>query len=200
MADDQSNDEPQELEDISGVGASKADALRDAGFESIQDVKEADQDDLAEADGVGNALAARIKADVVTSKSPKKPKRDRRRGCRGRGGSGTRRRRRDRTAGPRADREDARPLRERGATPQPSAERRETAVQSTGLPQEKADAGVLASTPRDAVQAAPRCQGQGPESSGRLPHAESSPRETPQRLRGSLRREHGRPRGRRRLP
>lgn len=63
MADDQSDD-PQELEDISGVGASKADALRDAGFETIQDVKEADQDDLAEAEGVGNALAARIKADV----------------------------------------------------------------------------------------------------------------------------------------
>jgi large subunit ribosomal protein L32e len=64
MADDQSSDEPQELEDISGVGASKADALRDAGFESIQAVKEADQGDLAEAEGVGNALAARIKADV----------------------------------------------------------------------------------------------------------------------------------------
>ncbi|MFC4542292.1 50S ribosomal protein L32e [Halosolutus amylolyticus] len=67
MADDEQEsaaDEPQELEDISGVGASKADALRDAGFESIEDVKEADQDDLAEADGVGNALAARIKADV----------------------------------------------------------------------------------------------------------------------------------------
>ncbi|ELY48057.1 50S ribosomal protein L32e [Natronorubrum sulfidifaciens] len=65
MADeDQPNDEPQELEDISGVGESKADALRDAGFESIEDVKEADQDELAEADGVGNALAARIKADV----------------------------------------------------------------------------------------------------------------------------------------
>jgi len=62
MADDQS--EPQELEDISGVGESKADALREAGFESIEDVKEADQDDLAEADGIGNALAARIKADV----------------------------------------------------------------------------------------------------------------------------------------
>ncbi|MDG5760849.1 50S ribosomal protein L32e [Natronococcus sp. A-GB1] len=55
---------PQDLEDISGVGASKADALRDAGFETIDDVKEADQEDLAEADGVGNALAARIKADV----------------------------------------------------------------------------------------------------------------------------------------
>ena len=58
------DEEPQELEDISGVGASKADALRDAGFESIEDVKEADQDDLAEAEGIGNALAARIKADV----------------------------------------------------------------------------------------------------------------------------------------
>ncbi|WP_265112310.1 50S ribosomal protein L32e [Halosolutus halophilus] len=67
MADDEqesAGDEPQDLEDISGVGASKADALRDAGFESIEDIKEADQDDLAEADGVGNALAARIKADV----------------------------------------------------------------------------------------------------------------------------------------
>ena len=62
MADE--NDEPQELEDISGVGESKAEALREAGFESIEDVKEADQDDLAEANGVGNALAARIKADV----------------------------------------------------------------------------------------------------------------------------------------
>ncbi|GAB3673644.1 50S ribosomal protein L32e [Halopiger thermotolerans] len=58
------DDEPQELEDISGVGESKADALREAGFESIEDVKEADQDELAEAEGIGNALAARIKADV----------------------------------------------------------------------------------------------------------------------------------------
>jgi large subunit ribosomal protein L32e len=72
MADDEPETEdaaaeaegPQDLEDISGVGASKADALRDAGFETIEDVKEASQDDLAEADGVGNALAARIKADV----------------------------------------------------------------------------------------------------------------------------------------
>ncbi|WP_408957538.1 50S ribosomal protein L32e [Natrinema sp. 74] len=62
MADD--NDELQTLEDISGVGESKAEALREAGFESIEDVKEADQDDLADAEGIGNALAARIKADV----------------------------------------------------------------------------------------------------------------------------------------
>ncbi|EMA47026.1 50S ribosomal protein L32e, partial [Halobiforma nitratireducens JCM 10879] len=71
MADDEQSepdadsDEPQALEDISGVGASKADALRDAGFESIEDIKQADQDDLAEADGVGNALAARIKACLL---------------------------------------------------------------------------------------------------------------------------------------
>ena len=53
-----------ELEDISGVGAAKAESLREAGFETIEDVQEASQDDLAEVDGVGNALAARIKADV----------------------------------------------------------------------------------------------------------------------------------------
>jgi large subunit ribosomal protein L32e len=69
MADDDQRDEtnadePRTLEDISGVGESKAEALRAAGFESVADVKEADQDDLAEAEGVGNALAARIKADV----------------------------------------------------------------------------------------------------------------------------------------
>ncbi|KYH26285.1 50S ribosomal protein L32e [Halalkalicoccus paucihalophilus] len=59
-----SGTEPTELTDISGVGESKADALREAGFESVEDVKAASQDDLAEVEGVGNALAARIKADV----------------------------------------------------------------------------------------------------------------------------------------
>ncbi|ELZ78341.1 50S ribosomal protein L32e [Haloferax larsenii] len=52
------------LEDISGVGPSKADALREAGFESVDDVQAASQSELAEVDGIGNALAARIKADV----------------------------------------------------------------------------------------------------------------------------------------
>ena len=54
----------QSLEDISGVGPSKADALREAGYESIDDVKAASQAELSDVDGVGNALAARIKADV----------------------------------------------------------------------------------------------------------------------------------------
>ena len=57
-------DEPEELEDLSGVGASKADALRAAGYETVDDVREASQDELADVEGIGNALAARIKADV----------------------------------------------------------------------------------------------------------------------------------------
>ncbi|MFC6757341.1 MULTISPECIES: 50S ribosomal protein L32e [Haloarcula] len=67
MADDESNDETveaEELTDISGVGEAKADSLREAGFQTVDDVRAADQSELAEADGVGNALAARIKADV----------------------------------------------------------------------------------------------------------------------------------------
>lgn len=59
-----SDEELASLEDISGVGSSKADALNDAGYESIDDVKAASQAELSEVDGVGNALAARIKADV----------------------------------------------------------------------------------------------------------------------------------------
>jgi large subunit ribosomal protein L32e len=58
------DDEPQELTDISGVGPAKADALREAGFETVEDVQNASQSELAEVSGIGNALAARIKADV----------------------------------------------------------------------------------------------------------------------------------------
>jgi len=57
-------DDIQEIEDIGGVGPSKAEALREAGYESIEDLKAASQSELADIDGVGNALAARIKADV----------------------------------------------------------------------------------------------------------------------------------------
>jgi large subunit ribosomal protein L32e len=53
-----------DLTDISGVGDAKADALRDAGYETVADIRTASQDDLADIDGVGMALAARIKADV----------------------------------------------------------------------------------------------------------------------------------------
>ena len=60
MADDDFED----LTDISGVGDAKADSLREAGYETVDDVRRASQSELAEVSGVGNALAARIKADV----------------------------------------------------------------------------------------------------------------------------------------
>ena len=63
-ADDESDDIPDELTEVSGVGDAKADTLREAGFETVDDLRRADQDDLAEIEGIGNALAARIKADV----------------------------------------------------------------------------------------------------------------------------------------
>ncbi|WP_178917616.1 50S ribosomal protein L32e [Natronomonas gomsonensis] len=61
MADDE---EYEALTDISGVGPSKAEALQEAGIETVDDVRERSQDELAEVEGIGNALAARIKADV----------------------------------------------------------------------------------------------------------------------------------------
>jgi len=59
-----SDDEPQELTDIGGVGESTAEALREAGFETVADVRAAAEDELTEVPGVGAALAARIKTDL----------------------------------------------------------------------------------------------------------------------------------------
>ncbi len=64
VVDEDEDEGPEDLEDISGVGPSKADALREAGYESVEDVKAASQSELADVEGIGNALAARIKADV----------------------------------------------------------------------------------------------------------------------------------------
>ena len=61
-ADDE--DEIQELTEISGVGDAKADALRDAGYDTVDHVRGASQDELADVEDIGMALAARIKADV----------------------------------------------------------------------------------------------------------------------------------------
>ena len=58
------DDDVQEIEDIGGVGPSKAEALREVGYESVEDLKAASQSELADIEGIGNALAARIKADV----------------------------------------------------------------------------------------------------------------------------------------
>jgi len=56
--------EPRPLTAISGVGRNKADALRRAGYRHRPDIRPASQEDLADVEGIGNALAARIKADV----------------------------------------------------------------------------------------------------------------------------------------
>jgi len=63
---DDGTEEPEitELTDISGIGDAKAETLREAGYESVDHVRGASQEELSEVDGVGMALAARIKADV----------------------------------------------------------------------------------------------------------------------------------------
>ncbi|MFB6128261.1 MAG: 50S ribosomal protein L32e [Halorhabdus sp.] len=58
------DDEPTELTDVSGIGDETAGALRENGFETVDDLREADEDALTDVAGIGNALAARIKADV----------------------------------------------------------------------------------------------------------------------------------------
>jgi len=64
-ADEEADAEYEDLTDISGVGPGKADALREAGYRTVDDVRRVTQSDLAEVSGIGNALAARIKADDV---------------------------------------------------------------------------------------------------------------------------------------
>ncbi|WP_135664110.1 50S ribosomal protein L32e [Halorhabdus rudnickae] len=61
MAEDE---EFTELTDVSGIGDGTAESLREAGFETISDLREATEDELIEVSGIGNALAARIKADI----------------------------------------------------------------------------------------------------------------------------------------
>jgi large subunit ribosomal protein L32e len=60
----ETDDDIAELEDISGVNEAKAEALREAGYDSIDYIRGASQEELANVEGVGMALAARIKADV----------------------------------------------------------------------------------------------------------------------------------------
>jgi large subunit ribosomal protein L32e len=64
VTDEDEDGGPEALTDISGVSEEKAAALREAGYETIDEVRGASQDDLSEVEGIGMALAARIKADV----------------------------------------------------------------------------------------------------------------------------------------
>jgi large subunit ribosomal protein L32e len=57
-------EEITDLTDISGVGESKAEALEAEGYGTVDYVRGASQEELSNVDGIGMALAARIKADV----------------------------------------------------------------------------------------------------------------------------------------
>ena len=64
VTDEDEDGGPEALTDISGVSEEKTAVLREAGYETIDEVRGASQDDLSEVEGIGMALAARIKADV----------------------------------------------------------------------------------------------------------------------------------------
>ncbi len=61
---------PDTIENISGVGRSKANALRAGSYDSVSSINAASQKELAEVDGIGSALAGRIKAETGTTDSP----------------------------------------------------------------------------------------------------------------------------------
>ena len=63
-ADDADADPGEALADVSGVGPTTAEALRDAGFESVAALRAATRTDLVEVTGIGPATADRIKDDV----------------------------------------------------------------------------------------------------------------------------------------
>lgn len=49
--------------------AVKIEQLRDAGYETVSDLQEADQDELTTVDGIGEAVATRIIAEVAENDS-----------------------------------------------------------------------------------------------------------------------------------
>lgn len=56
---------------VAGVSGQKAARFADAGIESIEDLRERTQQELLQVDGIGKALAARIKADVGWPDNPR---------------------------------------------------------------------------------------------------------------------------------
>jgi cell division GTPase FtsZ len=64
VVDQTAPDSSSELTEINGVTEETATALRRAGYGSIDALRTASQDELARVNGIGKALAARIKADL----------------------------------------------------------------------------------------------------------------------------------------
>lgn len=63
-ADSEETESGDPFQEISGVGADTARALREHGFETLEDIDSADATDLEEVTGVGPATAEQIKANV----------------------------------------------------------------------------------------------------------------------------------------
>ncbi|MDY6765545.1 MAG: twin-arginine translocase subunit TatC, partial [Halobacteria archaeon] len=55
---------PRSITDIDGIGERRAEALREAGFETVADIRRVTQDELTEVKGIGEVLAAKIKKEV----------------------------------------------------------------------------------------------------------------------------------------
>lgn len=66
-ANSETDVDTEELTEISGVNSSRAIALREAGYETIEDIRFATQPELSSIDDIGPSFAARIKADVGDS-------------------------------------------------------------------------------------------------------------------------------------
>ncbi|MCX9080969.1 MAG: 50S ribosomal protein L32e [Candidatus Methanoperedens sp.] len=58
------NEAIKQLTTIEGVGKAKAKILYDAGFKTIESVKKANEDDIAQIKGIGEKLAQKIKASA----------------------------------------------------------------------------------------------------------------------------------------
>ena len=57
----QANSGPSSITDVQGIGVGKAEALRDAGYESIEDIQDATRDELEDVDGIGPSASGRLK-------------------------------------------------------------------------------------------------------------------------------------------
>ena len=68
-ADGEESGDYEELEDVSGIGSETAEALREAGFESVADLREASVDDLTDVEGFGETRASELKDEVEKSES-----------------------------------------------------------------------------------------------------------------------------------
>lgn len=53
---------PVSLRDVDGVGEELAEKLKEAGFHTVEDLKNANEEDLIAVDGVGKSKAAKLKA------------------------------------------------------------------------------------------------------------------------------------------